>query len=214
MIANVDMTVFKEFVHLLILDLSNNQIKRLPDQIFNATLLLQSIKLNNNSLEQIDDAVFADLKMKLLDLSCNQLSNDNFLWLSLNIDYLNLTYNNFKEINASVLENTLTDLWGKLHFKSFKIFNYYRNLFIGNPFNCEWLVNEGLASKNVRLGRNYVVDSRLNVIKAEGIQCFEESGLKEHRLIVVESKLKWNNVESAIKSSFVHDLRLSSSIYF
>lgn len=191
------------------IDLSSNQIKHLPDQIFNSTLSLDSIKLNNNSLETIDDAVFAELKVKKLDLSCNRLSSDNFLWSAVNIDYLNLTYNSYGEINASVLENTMTDLWGELHFISLKIFKYLGNLFIGNPFICEWLVNEGLASKNVRLGKNYVVDSKLNVLKAEGIQCFERSGMNEQKLIVVESKLKQNNEVSAIDSRFVQNLRFS-----
>lgn len=58
---------------------------------------------------------------------------------------------------------------------------------------CEWLVKEGLTSKNLRLGRNYVVDSSQNVLKAEGIQCFDENGMTEHRLIVVESKAKVND---------------------
>lgn len=124
MITNVDERMFKEFGSLIHLDLSNNQIKLLPDQIFRSTLSLESIKLNNNSLETIDDVVFAELKLKLLDLSCNRLSSDNFLWPAVNIDYLNLTYNSYGEINASVLENTSTDLWGKLTFKSLKIFKY------------------------------------------------------------------------------------------
>lgn len=58
----------------------------------------------------------------------------------------------------------------------------------GNPFICEWLVREGLAAKNLRLGVNYVVNSTLNVLKAEGILCFDEDGMEERRLIVVESK--------------------------
>lgn len=59
----------------------------------------------------------------------------------------------------------------------------------GNPFSCEWLVKEVLESKNVHLGRNYVVATRQNVLEAEGIQCFDTDGITERRLIVVESKL-------------------------
>lgn len=59
----------------------------------------------------------------------------------------------------------------------------------GNPFNCEWLVKEVLESRNVRIGRNYVVASRQNVLGAEGIQCFDADGITERRLIVVESKI-------------------------
>lgn len=108
----IDSTVFKHFAFLKYLDLSNNQLTSLPDRLFNMTTSLVSIKLNNNSLESIDDAVFSDLKLKLLDLSCNWLSNDNFLWTSVDIEYLNLTWNEYKRVNISVLDNIVTDLWG------------------------------------------------------------------------------------------------------
>jgi Leucine-rich repeat (LRR) protein len=93
--------------------LSKNQITHLSDKTFHATNLLKSIIISNNSLEAIDDGVFTGLKLKHLDLSCNRLSSDNFLWPTLDIEYLNLTYNAYKEMNASVVENIVTDLWGE-----------------------------------------------------------------------------------------------------
>lgn len=113
LIKYIDGEIFKDFSHLKYLDLSNNQITFLPDQTFSAMSRLESIKINNNSLTTIDDDVFLDLKLNHLDLSCNRLSDDNFLWPAVNIDYLNLTLNDYKEINASVLENVMTDLWGE-----------------------------------------------------------------------------------------------------
>lgn len=74
-------------------------------------------------------------------------------------------------------------------------------------------MNEGLASKNVQLGKNYVVNSKLNVLKAEGIQCFEGSGMNEHKLIVVESKLKHSNEASGIDSQFKEDQKSPSFIF-
>lgn len=75
---------------------------------------MKSLKLNNNSLASIDDAAFTDLKLKLLDLSFNHLSSDNFLWpSSVDIEFLNLTHNEYKIINASVLDNISTDFWGE-----------------------------------------------------------------------------------------------------
>lgn len=63
----------------------------------------------------IDDAVFSGLKLRRLDLSCNLLSSDNFLWPStVDIKYLNLTHNQYKLINESVLENVVTDFWGEI----------------------------------------------------------------------------------------------------
>lgn len=61
----------------------------------------------------IGDLGFSEMRLKLLDLSCNQLSSDNFLWSVVEIDYLNLTYNAYKKLNVSLLDNTRTDLWGE-----------------------------------------------------------------------------------------------------
>jgi Leucine rich repeat len=76
--------------------------------------LLKSIKLNNNTLEAIDAGVFADLKLEQLDLSSNRLWNDNFLWPVIDLEYLNLSFNEYQEINTSVLENVRTDFWGEM----------------------------------------------------------------------------------------------------
>ena len=82
--------------------------------------LLKSLKLNNNSLTSIDDAAFVDLRLKLLDLSFNRLSSDNFLWPStVNIEFLNLTHNEYKLINASLLDNTVTDFWGEYFIRGY-----------------------------------------------------------------------------------------------
>lgn len=74
-----------------------------------------SIKLNNNLLQSIDNYVFNELKLHYLDLSCNNLSTDNFLWPeTVEIVYLNLTFNAYSSFNSTVLENIIvTDLYGK-----------------------------------------------------------------------------------------------------
>lgn len=66
-------------------------------------------------------------------------------------------------------------------------------LFAGNPFSCEWLVKEVLASKNIRLGRDYILDSQHNVLKVAGIRCFDESGANEQKLIVLEADPQMND---------------------
>lgn len=70
-----------------------------------------------------------------------------------------------------------------------RVSNAVENEFAGNPFSCEWLVKDALTSKNIRVGEDYVVDSKHNVLRVAGIQCFEEDG-SERKLIVVESKLE------------------------
>jgi Leucine rich repeat len=77
--------------------------------------MLKSIKLNNNLLQHIGEAVFTELKLQHLDLSGNNLSSDNFLWPeSIEIRYLNLTFNAYTSINSSLLTNIETDLYGEL----------------------------------------------------------------------------------------------------
>jgi Leucine-rich repeat (LRR) protein len=115
-IQTIEGSFFTDFGFLQYLDLSSNNIIHLPNKTFETMSQLKSIKLNNNSLATIDDGVFSELKLNLLDLSCNQISNDNFLWPSLDIEYLNLTFNEYKEINSSVLENIETELWGEKGF--------------------------------------------------------------------------------------------------
>lgn len=98
------------------LDLSNNQISQLSDKLCDATPLLKSLKLNGNLLQHIDDSVFVELKLQHLDLSCNNLSSDAFLWPeTISIAYLNLSFNAFADINSSLLDidNIEIDLYGK-----------------------------------------------------------------------------------------------------
>lgn len=110
----IDNTIFKHFTFLRHLDLSHNQIAFVTDGTFDTMSILVSIKLNNNALKTIGDSVFSGMKLKRLDLSENQLSSDSFLWSNVELEHLNLTYNYYKRLNASLLDNVLTDLWGKL----------------------------------------------------------------------------------------------------
>lgn len=194
-IAFIEGKLFTHFANLKFLDLGNNRITFVPDKTFSPMSLLLSIKLNNNSLLSMDDAVLSELKLSHLDLSCNRLSNDNFLWPSAGIAYLNLTFNAFKEVNVSVLRDVETDLWGE--HPALPFFRSHSSiealLFAGNPFSCEWLVKEVLASKNIRLGRDYILDSQHNVMKVAGIRCFDESGANEQKLIVLEADPQMND---------------------
>lgn len=113
-IKHIESAFFTDFANLKYLDLSSNQIPLLSEKLFESMGLLRSIKLNNNSLASIDDGVFSEMKLKHLDLSCNQLTSDNFLWSNVDAEYLNLTLNEYKEINVSALENIVTDLWGEM----------------------------------------------------------------------------------------------------
>lgn len=113
-IKHIGNAIFTDLANLEVLDLSNNQITQLSDKLTDTTPLLKSIKLNDNLLQHIDDAVFTELELQHLDLSCNNLSSDAFLWPeTISIAYLNLTFNAYTDINASLFDNIEIDLYGK-----------------------------------------------------------------------------------------------------
>lgn len=153
--------------------------------------MLKSIKLNDNLLQHIDDAVFTELKLQHLDLSCNNLSSDGFLWPeTISIAHLNLTLNAYASINSSLLDNIETDLYGKVEwYKTWKCLKLSSSSFsLGNPFACDWLTEELFVSKNIHYGRDYVVSSRHDLFMTTGIKCYERDTNIMHRLIVLESK--------------------------
>jgi Leucine-rich repeat (LRR) protein len=111
----IDSTTFNDAGNLQYLDLSNNHLSHLESKIFLKLDRLISLKLGSNSIEHIQYDAFENLKLSYLDLSCNKLSKENFLdWpTTVNVRYLNLTFNDFTQINLSLLENISVDLWGE-----------------------------------------------------------------------------------------------------
>lgn len=128
-IKHISNAIFTDFANLKVLDLSNNQITHLSDKLFDTTQLLKSIKLNDNLLQQIDTSVFTELKLQYLDISCNNLTSDNFLSPeTISIAYLNLTFNAYTDINSSRFENIEVDLYGELLMR-WKLDNYMIGVF-------------------------------------------------------------------------------------
>ncbi|CAG9797882.1 unnamed protein product [Chironomus riparius] len=188
-IENIDNAIFTDLANLKYLDLSNNQITHIrSDKIFSTTQMLKTIKLNDNLLQSIDDAVFSELKLQHLDLSCNNLSSDNFLWSeTVEIAYLNLTYNAYTSINSSILENII-------------VTDFYEN-----PFICDWLAEEIFTSKNVHYGLDYVVKSRHDLFDTTGIECHDRYTHIVRRLIVLEG-VTGNGNDDDIETSEDDDL--------
>ena len=195
------------------LDLSNNQITQLSDKLTDTTPLLKSIKLNDNLLQHIDDAVFTELELQHLDLSCNNLSSDAFLWPeTISIAYLNLTFNAYTDINASLFDSIKIDLYGKMSaIKQHQItILILWSSFVENPFACEWLVEELFESKNIHYGRDYLVYSRHDLFMTTGIKCYERETSIVHRLIVLESKREPDIFVEDVVRSFI----TKSSLFF
>jgi hypothetical protein len=115
----IDNTTFYDAGNLQFLDLSHNQLTRLPPRCFSNQPQLDSLRISNNSLDSIADDAFESLNLSHLDLSCNKLQSGGFLWPStVNVRFLNLTFNDFVEIDVSLLENISVDLWGEFFFCS------------------------------------------------------------------------------------------------
>lgn len=84
--------------------------------------------MSNNTLEDIEDETFVGLSLKYLDLSSNDLEDARFLSSKQQIDYLNLTFNEFQEIDTTLLEGTETDLWGEQFLLSVEVLNAFKGI--------------------------------------------------------------------------------------
>lgn len=72
--TNITENMFKDSVNIIIIDLSGNQLKTLPDRLFYDQKLLQKLFLNHNHLSEISDDLFIDkYELMQLDLSYNHL---------------------------------------------------------------------------------------------------------------------------------------------
>lgn len=156
------------------LDLSVNNLKIISDNAFEYISHLEYLNLSQNHITAIDELAFGRLRhMKVLDLSFNQLESDNFLWLFEALPYLNLSYNNFREINVTLL-NMLC--------KNVELYE--------NPWDCPFLVKEiSMHSKNAILhfGKDYVVKDKEEILSVPGIHCVELNG-REKNIILLNPK--------------------------
>lgn len=152
--------MFKDCIALKVFDLSANNLTSLPENLFEFMLNVEMVNLSRNSFEMLPSFVFQRLKkLTNLDLAHNQLTEDNFLWPIMNLKFLNISFNLYREVNISVLE-TLDGV---------RIFE--------NPLDCDWLVMEmSYSPKHIQFGRDFVTGSREIALRLPGIQCFEKDG--------------------------------------
>lgn len=165
--------MFKDFSAVRVLDLSANRLAYVENKLFEYSTRLEILNLSRNAITEVEQNIFEDCrKMHTLDLSHNQLKEDAFLWPIIDLRHLNMSHNKFQQLNTSFLESVeQVELYG-------------------NPWSCRFLVLELMKhGKNVRYGRNYVVQTRDSILNAQGIECTDEGG-KLRDFVVVESAPK------------------------
>lgn len=172
--------IFKDFATLRSLDLSANKLTYVENKQFEYCARVESLNLSRNAIAEIDAEIFEDFRrLHVLDLSHNRLAEDAFLWPIVNLHHLNLSYNEFRRLNASLLQGI----------EQVELYH--------NPWSCQFLVLELMKqSKNVRYGKNYVVHSRDSILNTQGLECTDERG-KLRDIVVVEtaSKVEYSSSE-------------------
>lgn len=155
----MDQETIANLPHLKELDLSSNILARLQAYLFGKSTV-EILKLSNNSIQFIHRNTFADASsLSALDLSNNQLSDDDFLNDLRTVKNLKLSQNNFATLNISLLHD---------------IDNVE---LIGNFWRCSWLIPE-LAQNRIHRGIKFVLDedsyeSPFNTL--DEIDCYDDN---------------------------------------
>lgn len=95
--------------NLIVLDISSNLIKELPEEIFGKLTKLEVLDLSNNKLTSLKENIFKNLnELKKLSVSTNLLQNgfpENIFSNIKNLEYLNISNNNLSELPEKIFEN-------------------------------------------------------------------------------------------------------------
>lgn len=154
-------TAFHDLQQLKVLDVASNKLARVMDNRFAYLPMIETIALSHNEITYIHEFAFTDLlALKHLDLSYNQLASDSFVNFQSRVKTLNLSHNQYKTFNISILSAI-----------------GFVNLTL-NPWNCTWLSNEFVKKEHhvteIQFGRplNGVETQASIKQKAEDVTCY------------------------------------------
>lgn len=123
--------------------------------------IIETISLSHNDINYIHEFAFTDLMaLQHLDLSYNQLASDSFVNFQSRLKTLNLSHNQYKTFNISILS----------------VIGFV-NLTL-NPWNCTWLSNEFVKKEHhvteIQFGRPlHGVETQASIKqKAEDVICY------------------------------------------
>ncbi len=105
-----DICWIRNLTELRILELTKNRIRFIPNGLFDNFKFLFDLKLGFNYIKKLDSfGAFVENKLKIFDLSHNQIENDTFLRNFSSLTELKLNNNSIKNVNLIDL-NKINDI--------------------------------------------------------------------------------------------------------
>lgn len=150
------------------LDLSSNLLSTLADSQFSSLTSLTMLHIASNIIHTASNHTFRNLsQLECVDLSQNRLNDDQFLHELQSLKMLNLSFNRFETINATLLHDI-----------------EYVEL-VGNYWRCSWLIPE-LVNRRLAAGIHFVANSTSRKSVYDEIDCYADNAdgalPKHHRL--------------------------------
>lgn len=160
----------REFEKLKVLDLSRNKITYLFDGSLDFLTNLAQLFLSRNEINEIEPNVFVVMKnLSHLDLAGNKISLDDFLFQLSPLQYLDISNNQFPQLNLS-------------HFVDLQNAKLY-----GNPWKCSWLIGEMSQFSSVfQFGQNYTVETEDRILTIPGVDCIDRNGVKRSVVVLLQ----------------------------
>lgn len=153
---------FNDLGSVEVFDASRNTLSFLADNQFEKMLSLAELRLRSNAIEKISVTSFHGAKeLVSVDLSHNRLASDAFLAGLGPIKSLNLSFNRYKRIDASLLKNI----------DSAEL--------VGNFWQCDWLIPE-IVHRRLPPGMHFVPLPMRNLAYDE-IDCYTNDGDSSQR---------------------------------
>lgn len=139
------------------LDASSNLLSSLVDGQFSHMKSLKMLHLTSNLIQKASNHSFADLpNLECVDLSLNWLRDGHFVHDLTALKMLNLSFNRFEEINATLLKGI-----------------EYVEL-VGNYWRCSWLIPE-LVNRRLSPGIHFVANTTSRKSVYDEIDCYADT---------------------------------------
>ncbi|EGI62669.1 Leucine-rich repeat and fibronectin type-III domain-containing protein 4 [Acromyrmex echinatior] len=177
---NIHSDILKNLNELEDLDYSSNLLWDFDISVLNTESSLSKFNLSYNRLNKLEKSSKSATKLKVFDVSHNNLVDLNFLDVMPELEYLNLSFNKFTTLPLDLSNNCFTHLPSKLfninvYNKNVSNLKYLINL-QGNPFICncslQWMLNELIP-------KLYITNPNL----LEDLRCAEPPALANKRMI-------------------------------
>ncbi|CAG5046448.1 unnamed protein product [Parnassius apollo] len=124
------------------ISLAHNNIKNLPESLFNDQINLLELDLSFNNLKSLEAKLFSSLRsLERLNLCCNSISEISGSIFSplLSLMYLNMENNKLKFISSNMFENSKRNMWisfalNELNFENKIVVNNSWRINVDSPF--------------------------------------------------------------------------------